>query len=182
MSLRGREDGAADAPAGAATGDGAPSAPGAERGTEDSGWTCVGPATKYAGKRTDVKVRLRRVTVLDIRGAWVCLDTICYHAGGPLTEGTLRRVAGRVCLECPWHRYLVDVETGEGLYLDMNRRFRSKGVRQRVHDVLERDGLLWVKVLEEGEVASDGYARGPRFAGREDDGGVKEFPCGELDW
>lgn len=150
---------------------------------DSTGWMCIGEKGSYVGKRKEIKVHGRRVTVLQANGLWICLDTICYHAGGPLTEGAVRRVAGRTCLQCPWHSYLVDVATGEGLYLDMNRRYRSKGIRQRVHGVREdKHGRLWVQIRSEGDVASDAYAFGPRFAGRPDPEGVEQFPCPQLDW
>lgn len=131
-----------------------------------------------------MKVHNRRVTVLRLKDRrtqqqkWSCIDTICYHAGGPLTEGSLHTVDGRTCLQCPWHSYLVDICSGEGLYMDLDRKYRSKGLRQRVHEVERRnDSHVWVKLkLEPTEVPSDDYAYGPRFAGREDKDEVPSFP------
>lgn len=81
----------------------------------------------------------------------ICLDSPCYHAGGPLGEGDiveLEDLAGRdatpscgrrqrsashdkkggelrgrepghciLCIRCPWHRWLVSLETGEEVLL-----------------------------------------------------------------
>lgn len=145
-------------------------------------WVCVGHVSRF-GPRTDIKVHKRRVTVLRLKDRrsqqpkWSCIDTICYHAGGPLTEGTLHDVDGRTCLKCPWHSYLVDIDSGEGLYMNLNRKYQSKGLRQRVHDVERRHNHVWIKLrLEEKEVPSDDYAYGPRFAGREEKVEVPSFP------
>ena len=44
-----------------------------------------------------------------------CLDAICYHAGGPLTEGDIEDFGGHRAVVCPWHKYRVDLRTGAGL-------------------------------------------------------------------
>ena len=49
-------------------------------------------------------------------------------------EGQLRVVEGRTCVECPYHKYLIDVESGDGLYWDLDRVLQSKGKRQRVFE------------------------------------------------
>lgn len=90
----------------------------------------------------------------------------------------MKRVDGRVCLECPWHRYLVDIESGEGLYMDLDRKYCSKGVRQRVHQVEVREGAVWVRLnvmagegegdeTEGKEVESDRYAHWTRVGAGE---------------
>lgn len=135
-------------------------------------WTYIAPVDSL-GPRTPLKINDRNITLFHIRhqtplasptSHWTCIDSTCYHAGGPLTKGPLRRVAGRTCLECPWHKYLIDVYSGEGLYMDLDRRYCSKGVRQRVHEVRVWEGGVWVKVVgggsskEDGGIASDDYA------------------------
>lgn len=65
----------------------------------------------------------------------ICMDSPCYHAAGPLGEGDLVEVedlAGKarsssasreippssiLCIRCPWHRYLVSLNTGEEVLL-----------------------------------------------------------------
>lgn len=127
-------------------------------------WVCVGHRLKLEA-RTALRVHGRQVTLLRLRRGeeseerWTCMDSICYHAGGPLLQGDIRQVAGRSCVSCPWHNYLVDIFSGEGLYLDLSRRYCSKGVRQRVHQVDVRDdGHVYVKLALQGSVASDEYA------------------------
>lgn len=127
-------------------------------------WVCVGHRLRL-GSRTALRVHGRQVTLLRLRRGsesderWTCMDSICYHAGGPLLQGEIRQVAGRTCVSCPWHNYLVDVFSGEGLYMDLSRQYCSKGARQRVHQVDVRgDGHVFVKLMLHGGMASDDYA------------------------
>lgn len=62
----------------------------------------------------------------------ICMDSPCYHAAGPLGEGDLVELEDLVgtsnsettsaapsilCIRCPWHRFLVDLSTGEEVLL-----------------------------------------------------------------
>ncbi len=76
------------------------------------------------------------------------------HAGD-IEDG----VCGHTCLVCPWHHYKISITTGEGFYQNLDRKWVSKGKPlQRVHDVEERDGGVYVRFKAGGEVASDSYA------------------------
>nr|CCC95600.1 unnamed protein product [Trypanosoma congolense IL3000] len=67
----------------------------------------------------------RFVTVLLHRGKLYAIDSPCYHGAGPLGEGEVVDVedahtAGGgsegsilACLRCPWHSFLISIETGE---------------------------------------------------------------------
>ena len=78
-----------------------------------------------------------------------------------------------MCIVCPWHNYKIDVATGEGVYVGLDPialregrkegSVRSKGVKQRVHEVREGtdapDGSasgegpsIWVKESAPAEV------------------------------
>lgn len=134
-------------------------------------WVCVGRRDSIPS-RTPLKIHGRQVTLLRIppennalkklfnlsNERWTCIDSICYHAGGPLMQGAVRTVAGRTCIECPWHRYLIDAFTGDGLYMDMSRTYQSKGVRQRVHQVQVRNDNVYVRLSTLGDIPSDEYA------------------------
>ncbi|RLN83430.1 hypothetical protein BBJ28_00021124 [Nothophytophthora sp. Chile5] len=96
----------------------------------------------------------RSVMLLNIRGQVYCMDQACYHHGGPLVNGDIEEMGGKVTVKCPWHAYHIAVETGEGLYkgVDMfvgpagklqpsSPRLKSKGVKQRTHFVeIRNDG------------------------------------------
>lgn len=88
------------------------------------------------------------------------MDAICYHAGGPLVDGRIVHADGRTCLQCPWHSYMFDIETGEGIYQESPNRYKSKGPRQRIHQVqVRQDQNLFIALNESSQnIASDEYA------------------------
>lgn len=161
-------------------------------GTIEKGdWVCVGPRSSLSS-RTPLKIHGRQVTLLRLRRKssnlrgfleapserWTCIDSICYHAGGPLMQGEVRTVGGRTCIECPWHRYLIDAFTGEGLYMDMSHKYQSKGIRQRIHQVEIRDEKIYVRLSSEGDVASDEYAYVGKYLTPDNSQPVRSLP----DW
>lgn len=129
-------------------------------------------ALERPGARIHVCPAGRRVTVLrDPRGQLRCVDSVCYHAGGPLGHGPLEEVNGQSCIVCPWHSYKITLDHGEKLYRATEMSpdgklvpvgWRSAGVRQRCHLAYEEDGEVFVK-LNRGaaELPSDKYACRP---------------------
>jgi ferredoxin-NADP reductase/nitrite reductase/ring-hydroxylating ferredoxin subunit len=119
-------------------------------------------ATFRSGTRLGVAGR--DILVVRDGGSWHALDAVCYHTGGPLNLGDIESIGeeGTRCIVCPWHRYPIDIRTGES-YLIQGGGVAptSKGVKQRVHEVFVRpdDGALCVRLREGGEeVSSDAYA------------------------
>lgn len=49
-----------------------------------------------------------------------CIDSPCYHAAGPLAEGDVLEIEDMLCVRCPWHHFLVDLETGREILLEEN--------------------------------------------------------------
>lgn len=121
------------------------------------------------GDRVHVLLGDRHVSLINHRGEVYCLDSLCYHAGGPLGIGDIEDVGGRACLSCPWHLYKVTLESGEKLYgstrLDeatgklVPDGVKSAGVRQRTHEVEKRADGWYVRLrLDGSHVESDKYA------------------------
>ena len=109
----------------------------------------------------------RYVSVLRHAGQLHALDSVCYHAGGPLTAGDIEEVGGQACISCPWHAYKVTLASGEKLYQATElvagklvpAGWKSVGVRQRVHEArLEGDSLLVRLNLSAPHLESDTYA------------------------
>uniref|UniRef100_A0A7S3DF21 Rieske domain-containing protein n=1 Tax=Palpitomonas bilix TaxID=652834 RepID=A0A7S3DF21_9EUKA len=103
----------------------------------------------------------RNIAVVKHRGKYYAIDSICYHAGGPLYQGDIEDVEGKQCILCPWHKYFVDLDTGEGLYEQTPGVWGSKGVRQRVHDIKVINGKVMIKEdsgQDGSKVTSDNYA------------------------
>ncbi|GLI70844.1 hypothetical protein VaNZ11_015839 [Volvox africanus] len=115
--------------------------------------TCIGESISCPeGARMHAKIEGRYVTVIRIDGKLYCIDSICFHAGGPLGIGDIEDVNGHKCLVCPWHFYKIDVATGDKYYQGVEFKdgkmlggeWKSNGVRQRVHPVIEQGGKIYV--------------------------------------
>ena len=119
------------------------------------------------GDRVHVLLGDRHVSLIFHRGEVYCLDSLCYHAGGPLGIGDIEDVGGGACLSCPWHLYKVTLDTGERLY--GATRFDDRGAlvpdgvatagrRQRTHEVQRRPDGWYVRLRLDGELESDKFA------------------------
>ncbi|ELR21764.1 rieske [2fe2s] domain containing protein, partial [Acanthamoeba castellanii str. Neff] len=116
-------------------------------------WVDVGSVDEV-GHRKRVCVEGRDVLVLNVgsgKDDYCALDSVCYHFGGPLSEGDIEDIQGRQCIVCPWHKYYIDVHTGEGIL--------KKGLDGPTHEVKVEGRHVFVK-LDQGrdELASDHYA------------------------
>ncbi|KAF5836392.1 hypothetical protein DUNSADRAFT_5962 [Dunaliella salina] len=109
----------------------------------------------------------RYVTLLRRSGKLYGIDSICFHAGGPLGIGDIEDVNGNPCLVCPWHYYKVDMATGDKYYQQVKFEngkmvpggWASNGIKQRAHTVTEVDGSLYLQVSSQPiKVDSDQYA------------------------
>ncbi|GIM12859.1 hypothetical protein Vretimale_16093 [Volvox reticuliferus] len=113
-------------------------------------------------------VQGRYVTVLRIDGKLYCIDSICFHAGGPLGIGDIEDVNGHKCLVCPWHFYKIDVQTGDKYYQGVEFKdgkmlggeWKSNGVRQRVHPVIEQGGKIYVTLSTQPDAEAAAVAAG----------------------
>lgn len=102
------------------------------------------------------------------------MDSVCFHAGGPLTLGDIEEVDGKPCLSCPWHKYLITLSEGDKLYDSMvmtGGRLVPGGWKamlrlQRTHEVRRgADGQVWLRIDAHGaELRSDSYASDQRAA------------------
>ncbi|CAJ1068422.1 Rieske domain-containing protein-like [Xyrichtys novacula] len=133
------------------------------------------PASHFIGRKEDI-VKAGRVTklvngcrdvlVLYHQGQLYAMDMHCYHSGGALKNGDIEEFNGLLCIVCPWHKYKITLEGGEGLYQavddplakPLRTHWRSKGVKQRIHKVTEVNGDVFVTLNESGEaIESDVY-------------------------
>eukprot|EP00283_Hemiselmis_rufescens_P009936 CAMPEP_0173426760 /NCGR_PEP_ID=MMETSP1357-20121228/6141_1 /TAXON_ID=77926 /ORGANISM="Hemiselmis rufescens, Strain PCC563" /LENGTH=161 /DNA_ID=CAMNT_0014390477 /DNA_START=214 /DNA_END=699 /DNA_ORIENTATION=- len=102
-----------------------------------------------------------------VEGKLFCMDSLCFHGGGPLTVGDIEEIDGKKCIDCPWHHYKVTIEGGEKLYqstvMDPETKklkpagWKSVGQRQRVHKVEERSDGFYVCLDVAGKIESDKY-------------------------
>jgi nitrite reductase (NADH) small subunit len=77
----------------------------------------------------------RRIAVFRTPEGFRAIDGACPHAGGPLADGI---VADR-CVTCPLHGRRFDLLTGADL---------GDGAPVRTYEVLEYDGVLWLRAGE----------------------------------
>ncbi|KAH9262367.1 hypothetical protein BASA82_000585 [Batrachochytrium salamandrivorans] len=132
-------------------------------------WYQVSPKTALGpGERVHGNVGGRFVTVVGLRLGLRCIDSICYHAGGPLGLGDIEEIGGEACITCAWHNYPVSLEDGsklyQGLELDKSTKklipsgWKKKPHAQRVHDVESRVDGIWVRLRIDAKFDSDAYA------------------------
>ncbi|XP_074063771.1 Rieske domain-containing protein isoform X1 [Macrotis lagotis] len=131
----------------------------------------------YVGREEDIKksqrmtaiVHDREVVIFYHKGEYHAMDIRCYHSGGPLHLGEIEDFDGRACIVCPWHKYKITLSTGEGLYQAINpkdpsaeRKWCSKGIKQRIHTVTVKNGRIYVTLSKTSEFKcdSDFYATG----------------------
>lgn len=132
--------------------------------------------TDELDRRLHLEVAGRFVSILEREhGRLVCVDSVCFHAGGPLALGDIEDVDGKCTLVCPWHYYHVDLGTGEKFYQSaisgddgklVAGAWQSVGQRQRVHQVEKRADGIYVRLNLVGHVPSDEYAYKPECGAR----------------
>ena len=83
-----------------------------------------------------VTVGNRRIAIFRTEHGLAAVDAACPHMGGPLSDGL---VAER-CVTCPLHGLRIDLGTGEAV--------AGGSGRVAVHEVLELDAELWVRVSQ----------------------------------
>ncbi|KAI4540909.1 hypothetical protein MG293_008051, partial [Ovis ammon polii] len=104
-----------------------------------------------------------------------CMFNFSADSGGPLHLGEIEVCKSksvfnkfRSCIVCPWHKYKITLETGEGLYQSIDPKdpsakpmWCSKGIKQRIHTVTVDNGNIYVTLSNEPfKCDSDYYATG----------------------
>ncbi|CAJ0947818.1 unnamed protein product [Ranitomeya imitator] len=82
-------------------------------------------------------------------------------------DTTANDINGQACVVCPWHKYKIVLETGEGLYQGVNpqdpkqsKKWFSKGKKQRTHKVIVKNGDIYVALSDiNEEFDSDFFAK-----------------------
>lgn len=87
-----------------------------------------------------VAVGDRRIAVFRTAQGFHALDAACPHRGGPLADG----LVADSCVTCPLHGWRFALRSGAALGA-------HPGVA--VHEVLERDGELWVRLAAAAQAA-----------------------------
>ncbi|XP_065100348.1 Rieske domain-containing protein [Paramisgurnus dabryanus] len=114
-------------------------------------------------KRTHVTLDGRDILIIYHQRVFYAMDLQCYHAGSTLLNGDIEEINKQLCIICPKHKYKITLAEGEGLYRAANpaekvKRWYSKGIKQRVHKVMEVDEDIFVTLSDcPGYIESDYY-------------------------
>lgn len=111
------------------------------------------------GERLHATIDGRYITVFRHNNKLFCIDSICHHAGGPLTLGRIQDIEdlGVSVVVCTWHAFMVTLDGGLKAYQavkftgskPVNAGWTLGKVVQRPHKVVERDdGLYVVRKIE----------------------------------
>lgn len=76
-------------------------------------WKVAEPGTLDDDGRLHVCVEGRFITVFR-SGNLSAIDSVCHHAGGPMTDGVIQDIEelGVTVVLCPWHRFMVSIDSG----------------------------------------------------------------------
>ena len=89
--------------------------------------------------KTVIDVNDRLLVLVKVNGLFYCIDDVCTHDDGPLSDGTLHGFD----LICPRHGARFDVCSGKAKSLPAIRPTVS-------HEVKVENGAVFVKVVEDG--------------------------------
>uniref|UniRef100_A0A8C6UHA9 Rieske domain-containing protein n=1 Tax=Neogobius melanostomus TaxID=47308 RepID=A0A8C6UHA9_9GOBI len=90
-----------------------------------------------AAKRTVLTLDGRDVLLIHHQGEFYAIDCYCYLSVLPLFQD----IDSQRCIICPKHKYKISLS----------------GVKQRVHQLTERQGALFIRLSGSGWVESDYY-------------------------
>jgi 3-phenylpropionate/trans-cinnamate dioxygenase ferredoxin component len=80
----------------------------------------------------------RMVVLIHVGGQYFCLDDVCTHDGGPLSDGRLDDHT----IACPRHGAKFDICTGKALTMPATEPTVA-------HEVKVEGGWVWVKLRDE---------------------------------
>lgn len=79
----------------------------------------------------------RVVVLIHVGGEFFCIDDVCTHDGGPLSDGKLDDHT----IACPRHGAKFDIRNGKALTMPATEDTAA-------HQVEVRDGWVWVKLRD----------------------------------
>jgi len=131
-----------------------------EKMDNDLKWYFIGnKGAPSEGNRLHVRVNNRYITIFRHKGELSAIDSICHHAGGPLTLGPVQDIEDlgiRVVL-CPWHKFMVSIKDGVKAYQGVefvngkpvNAGWKLGKVVQRAHKIVEiESGVYIVSIID----------------------------------
>ncbi|NXM91845.1 RFESD protein, partial [Oenanthe oenanthe] len=145
--------------------------------TEPDGLIFIGKEEDIKkSQRITAKINGREIVVFYHEGKFHALDSRCYLICYLFFFSFLQDIDGQACIVCPWHKFRITLETGEGLYEGINPleptptpKWQSKGVKQRIHKVTIDNGNVYVSppdlsVSFDSDYFADKYKKGGELA------------------
>ncbi|NXC55912.1 RFESD protein, partial [Aleadryas rufinucha] len=142
--------------------------------TEPDGLVFIGKEEDIKkSQRITAKVDGREIVVFCHEGKFHALDSRCYRK---IFACVISDIDGQACIVCPWHKFKITLETGEGLYEGINPlepsptpKWLSKGVKQRIHKITIDNGNVYVSppdlsVSFDSDYYADKYKNGGELA------------------
>lgn len=126
----------------------------------------VASSIDFISDRLHTCINGRFITLFRHKNEIYAIDSVCYHASGPLGLGKIVEIEDlqSVTISCPWHKFLVDVEDGKRVYTAVDVSSGkpvslgwTKGkIVQRTHQVqITSDGVYVTLNTSNDIVASD---------------------------
>ena len=78
--------------------------------------------------------------------SWPWCWRVCADHGGPLLTGDIEDIEGHSCIICPWHRYIIELSTGDGFYYGINIEDKSRTLKRKAPD--QRQRVHHVRVVD----------------------------------
>lgn len=110
--------------------------------------------TPTEGNRLHVRVNGRYLTIFRYKNKLSVIDSICHHAGGPLTLGPLQDIEdlSMTVVLCPWHKFMVSIEDGTKAYKSVEIKngkptvgeWKIGKVVQRPHRIVESSRGIFI--------------------------------------
>lgn len=127
--------------------------------TKSTFWKVCEAGLPAEKSRLHSQIEGRYITIFRQNGKLSVIDSVCYHAGGPLTLGTLKDIEdldGVTAVSCPWHKFLVSIEDGCRVYQQVTivdgkpsvRGWTRGKVVQRTHKIFENSSGVYVVRLK----------------------------------
>eukprot|EP01100_Stratorugosa_tubuloviscum_P008747 TRINITY_DN363_c3_g1_i2.p1 TRINITY_DN363_c3_g1~~TRINITY_DN363_c3_g1_i2.p1 ORF type:complete len:359 (-),score=141.78 TRINITY_DN363_c3_g1_i2:299-1375(-) len=75
----------------------------------------------------------RFVTLFHYNHQYYCVDSACFHKGGPLLVGDIEELDERTCIKCPIHNFRIDLKSGELVIKNQSGPTKSRVCRRSLN-------------------------------------------------
>lgn len=126
--------------------------------SETSNWISLGSTTSLIreleahGFLKEINIQEKRILLSYDQGQFGALHARCNHMGAPLAKGKLKKG----CIECPWHYWQVNHQTGEAMNKS-HEPLASSGGRVSSYPLKIENDILFIDIKSETERIRPNY-------------------------